>query len=359
MEVRIMFWNKKTISLALTLALALIASVVNADYTFGTPTVITTDHVTSPSVSTDGLSLYVDAPDGSGGWDIWVGTRETIHDAWRDQTDPIRPTPPNSSYSDGNPDIWADGLTVFFNSDRPEGHGGKDMWLATRATTNDPWSEPENLGPTINGPYDDVHPTISTDGLSLFFSSDRPNGHGDDRDIWFSTRPTINDPWSEPENLGPIVNSPSWDSGPDISSDGLTLFFDSERPGGYGLYDIWVTRRATTDDPWGVPVNFGPIVNDSNYNFTPCISADGSILYWWSTIGRLRQVPIIPIIDFNGDGIVNSADMCIMVDYWWGTDESLCDIGPTPLGDGIVDVQDLIVLAEHLFEEFPPADPVE
>ena len=58
----------------------------------------------------------------------------------------------------------------------------------------------------------------------------------------------------------------------------------------------------------------------------------------------------IPIFDFNGDGIVDSADMCIMIDHW-GTDEALCDIGPTPLGDGIVDVQDLIVLAEHLFEE--------
>jgi len=57
-----------------------------------------------------------------------------------------------------------------------------------------------------------------------------------------------------------------------------------------------------------------------------------------------------PVVDFNGDGIVDSADMCIMVDRW-GTDNPLCDIGPTPWGDGIVDVQDLIVLAEHLFEQ--------
>jgi len=62
----------------------------------------------------------------------------------------------------------------------------------------------------------------------------------------------------------------------------------------------------------------------------------------------LWQVSISPVVDFNGDGIVDSADMCIMVDHW-GTDEPLCDIGPTPFGDGIVDVQDLIVLAEHLF----------
>ena len=57
-----------------------------------------------------------------------------------------------------------------------------------------------------------------------------------------------------------------------------------------------------------------------------------------------------PIVDFNGDGIVDAADMCIMVDHW-GTDYSLCDIGPTPFGDGIVDVEDLKVFADHLFEE--------
>jgi hypothetical protein len=63
------------------------------------------------------------------------------------------------------------------------------------------------------------------------------------------------------------------------------------------------------------------------------------------------QVSIEPVVDLNGDGIVDSTDMCIMVDDYWGTDEPLCDIGPMPWGDGIVDVQDLIVLAEHLFEE--------
>ena len=67
----------------------------------------------------------------------------------------------------------------------------------------------------------------------------------------------------------------------------------------------------------------------------------------------LWQVPIIPIVDLNGDGIVDAADMCIVVDNW-GTDNQLCDIGPMPWGDGIIDVQDLIVLAEHLFEEVPP-----
>ena len=65
------------------------------------------------------------------------------------------------------------------------------------------------------------------------------------------------------------------------------------------------------------------------------------------------QAPILPVVDLNGDGIVDAADMSIMIEHW-GEDYSLCDIGPMPWGDGIVDVQDLIVLAEHLFEEVPP-----
>ncbi|MFH1718152.1 MAG: LamG-like jellyroll fold domain-containing protein [Planctomycetota bacterium] len=102
-------------------------------------------------------------------------------------------------------------------------------------------------------------------------------------------------------NLGPTVNSSAEDFSPNISANGSTLFFSSGQPGGLGGDDIW-------------------------------------------------QVTINPIVDLNGDGIVDSADMCIMVDNW-GTDNSLCDIGPMPWGDGIVDVQDLIVLAEHLFED--------
>ncbi|MHA1939676.1 MAG: hypothetical protein ACW97O_15835 [Candidatus Thorarchaeota archaeon] len=94
----------------------------------------------------------------------------------------------------------------------------------------------------------------------------------------------------------------------------------------------------------------------------PNISADGRTLHFESGNYRrgyggldLWQAPIIPIVDFNGDGIVDAADMCIMVDHW-GSDEQLCDIGPMPWSDGVVDVQDLIVLAEHLFEEIPPVE---
>jgi hypothetical protein len=122
---------------------------------------------------------------------------------------------------------------------------------------------------------------------------------------------------------------------------------------------MWMTRRRTTDDDWNIPVNLGPMLNSASDDIMPNISADGSILYFCSPrpggLGAwdIYQAPIIPIVDFNDDGIVESADMCIMIDHW-GENYSLCDIGPTPFGDGIVDVQDLIILAEHLFEEILP-----
>ena len=130
------------------------------------------------------------------------------------------------------------------------------------------------------------------------------------------------------------------------------------------MNDIWMSRRATKDDPWGEPTCLAAPVNSPGGEKMPDISADGRILYFghfddaaagpWD----LWQVSIEPVVDLNGDGIVDAADMCIVVDNW-GTDNSICDIGPMPWGDGTVDVQDLIVLAEHLFEEYPPAEPVE
>ena len=328
---------------ALGLVLALIASVANADFTVGEPTVVIDNYVSGPSISTDGLALYFHAQDEPGNFNIWVVTWETTDDL----SDGIAttPTPPNSAYSDANPDISADDLTLYFSSHRPGGSGGSDMWLTTRATADEPWSEPVNLGPTINSEYYEGNSSISSDGLSLFFVSDRPGGYGS-RDIYVSTRATINDPWSEPVNLGPIVNSPAWDSGANISSDGLILFFSSDRPGGYGRDDVWMTRRATTEAPWGEPKNLGPVVNDSQHNYTPCISADGSVLYWYSQVGRLNRVPIKPVVDFNGDYRIDIEDLILLIEHW-GQDEPSLDMGPTPFGDGIVDAEDLQVLMSH------------
>ena len=151
--------------------------------------------------------------------------------------------------------------------------------------------------------------------MALFFH--RGGGGG----IWVTTRQTKEEPWGEAVKLGPTVNSSAEDGGPSISADGLMLFFGSLRPGGNGMADIWVTMRATTDGDWGTPVNLGPLVNSSSHDASPSISADGSTLFFWSGAGGFGlsdvwRVSIEPVVDFNGDEIVDAADMCIMVDYW-------------------------------------------
>ena len=354
---------KKAILYALVLTLGLATEQAKADFTISEPTnlgpiINSPDQEHAANISADGLSLFLtsDRSGGFGSDDIWVTTRTAINDPWSEPANLELPV--NSFYPDGYPSISADGLTLYFSANnRPGGPGGPDLWMTTRATKSDPWQEPVNLGSPVNSAGWEVTESISADGLSLYFDSDRPGGSGD-FDLWVTTRATTKDNWGTPVSLGPTINSSSLERGPSISSDGSALFFESDRPGGFGSRDIWMTIRATKDGSWNEPVNLGPTVNTARWEKRPNISAGGRTLYF-SSYDRpggyghydIWQAVINPIVDINGDGVVNGADMCIMVDHW-GTDNSLCDIGPMPWGDGIVNVEDLKVLAEHLFEDY-------
>jgi len=344
-------------------AVVLAGGSAKADFTFGEPTnlgpaVNTSYNDGGPCISADGLSLFFesDRPGGYGSWDIWVATRTTPDADW---SAPVNlGATVNSSAYDGFPSISADGLTLFFVSRRPGGQGDYDLWLTTRDTKHADWGTPMNLGPTVNSPAADSSPSISPDGLSLYFSSMRPGGSGW-HDVYVMTRATKEDDWGTPVNLGATINSSVHDSTACISADGLLLFFNSGRPGGLGLRDLWVTTRPAVGEPWGPPLNLGAPLNTAYAEWCPTISPDGLSLYFVDFqsprpggVGGedIWQAPIVPIVDFNGDGIVEASDVSIMVDHW-GEGYSLCDIGPTPLGDGVVDVEDLVVLAEHLFEE--------
>ena len=365
-------YRMKLVLIGFVAAIVLCGGTSKADFTFGTPTnlgppVNTSVGEEAPTISADGLELYfASGPNrgGSGGYDLWVATRTSTEDAWGPPAN-LGPT-----INSGTHDLWtsisADGLSLYFDSKR--GPFSKyNIWVTTRASKNDPWQEPVNLGPTVNvSQYYDNSPCISADGLSLYFCSLRPGGIGGSGDIWVTKRATKDDVWGEPVNLGPVVNSNCGEMGPAISADGLMLFFFSglhvtiagpARPGGFGRGDIWMSRRANKDAPWEEPVNLGPSVNTVSHEILLSISTDGSTLYFTSDRSGgygstdIWQVPIMPVVDLNGDGIVDAADMCVMVDHW-GTDNGLCDIGPMPWGDGVVDVQDLIVLSEHLFEDY-------
>jgi hypothetical protein len=346
-----------------------------ADFTFGEPVnlgpvVNDKSNQQMPSISADGLEVYF-MSNRQGkycNWDIWVAKRASLSDPWEE---PVNLGPlVNGSIGNWGLCISADGLELYFEANREGNYGGVDIWMAVRETKDDPWGEPVNLGLTVNSSVSDADPSISTDGLELYFRSNRQGGQGY-TDIWVTKRPTKDEPWGNPVNLGPPVNSPDVERGPSISADGLVLFFSSDRLNGERGWDwdIWMTKRKTKDSNWGEPVRLDPGINTTYNDDAPSISADGLTLYYSDYHykgGRpggyggadLWQAPIIPIVDLNSDGIVDAADMCIMIDYW-GTDEPLCDIGPMPWGDGIVDVEDLIILAEHLFEEIPPIESIE
>jgi len=235
----------------------------------------------SPRCSADGLSLFFasDCVGGFGSPDIWMATRTATDSPW---SKPVNLGPPvNTRHWEGGLALFEsdDGLSLFFTSDRPGGQGKSDIWLTTRSTPAGPWANPVNLGSSLNSPDVDWGPGISSNGLEMYFSSGRPQGHGGD-DVYVTTRASTEDPWREPVNLGPHVNSSRNDGSPSISANGRLLFFKSSREGSFLGGDIWVTERATVQDEWGAPVNLGPAVNNESRQIGPELSPDASVLYF-------------------------------------------------------------------------------
>ena len=133
---------------------------------------------------------------------------------------------------------------------------------------------PTNLGLPVNSFDHDFSPSIRGDGLEMYLESDRAGGEGT-YDIWVSTRATKEDDWGAPTNLGAPINTPDWQNSPCISADGLELYFND--------WGLWVVRRATVSDPWGEPENGSLInVNTSNVNSGPDLSSDGLSLFLFS-----------------------------------------------------------------------------
>lgn len=137
------------------------------------------------------------------------------------------------------------------------------------------WSTPVNLGTVINSSASEQHPAISRDGLSLYFSSTRPGGLGG-LDIYVSRRAGLEDPWGTPVNLGPNINTAGNDLAPAFSPDGHLLYFHSFGRGGCGGADLFVSRRHDKGDDlgWEPAENLGCVVNSSFDDAGPTIFED-------------------------------------------------------------------------------------
>ncbi|MEO7660205.1 MAG: hypothetical protein ABIV48_11375, partial [Pyrinomonadaceae bacterium] len=161
----------------------------------------------------------------------------------------------NTTALEGCPFIAPDNLSLFFASDRTGGAGGTDIWVTTRASVNALWGTPVNLGTNINTPGTEFCPTLIPSGLTLYFVSDKPGGCGGN-DIYVSQRLNNQSEWGPALNLGCQLNSPQSDITPSLFTDssGTThLYFSSNRPGGPGLMDIYVSTLQP-NEAFGTPI---------------------------------------------------------------------------------------------------------
>jgi Tol biopolymer transport system component len=231
----------------------------------------------SPAISKDGLSLYFTSnrPGGLGVNDIWVSHRESPDAPWGV---PANVASINSSMADLAPEISRDGHHLYFVSTRPGGFGGADLWVAARENTHDDfgWETPVNLGPVINTSTDEGTPDIQ--GREFYFSRSRIRP-GTPFDIYVSR---MSDAGFEQPQLVTELNASGDQRVPRVRADGREIFFTSDRAGGVGSYDIWTSTRLGGGLEWSQPVNLGPIVNSGSFDVGLSLSDDATILLFSS-----------------------------------------------------------------------------
>lgn len=227
----------------------------------------------APFVSADGNTLYFasDREGGLGGQDIWI-SRRGPDGHWGPPSNPGSPL--NSPGNEGPDTLSADGRVLYLTAcQRPDGLGACDLYLS-QLGPDGAWSQPQNLGPPVNGRYNEANASLSLDGRNLYFVSIRPAGLGG-WDIWASH--LTDSGWSEPENLGPKVNTPGNEFIAFIHPNGEELYFSSDGLGGFGGADIFYTSK--TPGGWNDPVNLGPVINTPANDMYFTIPAAGDLLY--------------------------------------------------------------------------------
>lgn len=184
----------------------------------------------------------------------------------------------NTEQNEGAQNISQDGeWLVFTGCNRPRGFGSCDIYISY--LTSQGWSEALNLGGNVNSDQWESQPCLSPDKRDLYFASRQFGGFGGS-DIYVCHLQT-NGKWSEPENLGPSINTPGDEQCPFIHADNQTLYFTSNYWPGYGDDDLFYTRKGP-NGAWSNPVNLGYPVNTINKEGTLFITADGKTAYYAS-----------------------------------------------------------------------------
>lgn len=231
----------------------------------------------------------------TGDYDLWYTENEVTEGTPKFKPPANVGLPVNSDDFDGHPSLRklpTGEYEMYFASFSGEGRSGPQLTnIYYTIFKNNKWLVPVPVV-EINTDFHDRMPSISQDGHYLFFSSDRPGGFGKD-DIWVSEYDFAAKRWGKPHNAGRSINTPAAEVTPAIHSDNITLYFSSDRAGGVGGYDIYVTQMVQdmpaaamtggdTESMWKKPVNLGKPYNSTFDDEYPTVIRSGTHMYFAS-----------------------------------------------------------------------------
>jgi len=248
-----------------------------------------------PKLSADGLTLFFVR--GKAGHDADIYFSRRTYEGWT-PPEPLHEV--NSKADDLGAEPTADGVSLYFYSNRDGGQGGYDLWVSRRG--RDGWQEPMNLGPTVNSEFNDYGPALTNDGGMLYFSSNRPrpgDSTGSNPNAWPATlredfyrrtydlyHATITDHGVAEATALAALNTPYNEGAPAVSPFGDFIYFASDRPGGLGGFDLYRSRRLRGEQV--PPLNLGVVVNTPANELDPALAMGGYALYFSSDRPTLR-----------------------------------------------------------------------
>ncbi|MCV9389032.1 OmpA family protein [Reichenbachiella ulvae] len=224
-----------------------------------------------PALSVDKQELYFTRRVGMNNYDdedIYYCVYDSTEQAWsvpKSISDNI-----NSEFNEGAASLSADGRTLVFTScDGRRGFGSCDIYISEKK--GDEWSRPKNIGEAINSPGWEAQPSLSADGRTILFVSNRRGGHGG-KDIWISTKNKKGE-WQPALNMGKRINSNGDEISPFIHANGETIYFSSNGHEGLGGLDIYMSE-IEEDSLWQFPINLGYPLNDEHDQVSLYIASD-------------------------------------------------------------------------------------